>query len=226
MKLAKEWMGILSDEFENIYMKKLESFLAREYRERTIYPKKDNIFRSLDLTDYNDVKVCILGQDPYINPSQANGLAFAVNEGVGAPPSLLNIFKEIESIYGSRPNSTTLEGWAEQGVLLLNTVLTVRAGESNSHKDCGWEIFTDKIISLLGEREDPVIFILWGSSAIAKAKIIKNKDYILTAPHPSPLSAYRGFFGSHHFSKANEMLKSMSKDEINWIQSRSMKNAY
>jgi uracil-DNA glycosylase len=224
MRLAKGWMEILSDEFENLYIKKLETFLAKEYRERIIYPKKDNIFRAFDLTDYNAVKVCILGQDPYINPNQANGLAFAVNEGVGPPPSLLNIFKEIESIYGEKPESTTLEGWAEQGVLLLNTVLTVRAGESNSHKDMGWEVFTDKIIEILGEREDPIIFILWGNPAINKKRLIKEHHHVLTSPHPSPLSAYRGFFGCKHFSEANQILKKLSKTEINWIKSRS-KNA-
>ena len=224
MRLAKGWTHILNDQFESLYMKKLETFLAREYRDLTIYPKKENIFRGLDLTDYYDVKICVLGQDPYINPNQANGLAFAVNEGVGAPPSLLNIFKEVESHYGEKPNSTTLEGWAEQGVLLLNTVLTVRAGESNSHKDMGWEIFTDKVIQALGEREDPVIFFLWGSSAINKRKLIEGTHHhVLTAPHPSPLSAYRGFFGCKHFSQANDILKKLSKDEINWIQSRSLK---
>jgi len=217
-------MSVLSPEFEKEYIKKLENFLAKEYRERIIYPKKENIFRSLDLTDFNDVKVCIIGQDPYINPNQANGLAFAVAEGVGPPPSLLNIFKEIESIYGERPISTTLEGWAEQGVLLLNTVLTVRAGESNSHKDMGWETFTDKIIETLGHRDEPIIFILWGASAVNKSKIISGKHHhILTAPHPSPLSAYRGFFGCRHFSMANDILKKLSQTEINWIQSRSLK---
>jgi uracil-DNA glycosylase len=221
MRLAEGWSTIMLDEFEKPYMKKLEGFLAKEYREKIIYPKKETIFRSLDLTDYHNVKVVILGQDPYINPSQANGLAFAVSEGIGPPPSLLNIFKEIESIYGKRPESTTLEGWADQGVLLLNTVLTVRAGESNSHKDMGWEIFTDKIIHALGEREDSIIFMLWGASAINKAKIISGKNhYILTSPHPSPLSAYRGFFGCKHFSEANKILKKLSKTEIDWLKSR------
>ena len=177
MRLAKGWMPILSPEFEKPYIKKLETFLAKEYREKVIYPKKENIFRAFDLTDYNNVRVCVIGQDPYINPNQANGLAFAVAEGVGPPPSLLNIFKEIESIYGEKPESTTLEGWAEQGVLLLNTVITVRAGESNSHKDIGWEIFTDKVIQSLGEREAPVIFILWGTSAMAKSKLISGSHH-------------------------------------------------
>jgi uracil-DNA glycosylase len=224
MRLAKGWMPILSPEFDKPYMKSLQSFLSKEYKEKIIYPKKENIFRALELTDFNDVKICIIGQDPYINPSQANGLAFAVSDGVGPPPSLLNIFKEIESIYGEKPNSTTLEGWAEQGVLLLNTVLTVRAGESNSHKEAGWEIFTDKIIQSLGERSSPVIFILWGASAINKRKLIsEGHHHILTAPHPSPLSAYRGFFGCEHFSTANEILKTLSQAEINWINSRSLK---
>ncbi len=219
MQLSKGWFEVLSSEFNKLYFKNLESFLSKEYQKNIIYPEKSNIFRALYLTDYSSVKVCILGQDPYINKEQANGLAFAVGEGLKPPPSLLNIFKEIEDNYGSRPESTTLEGWAEQGVLLLNTVLTVRAGESNSHKDMGWEIFTDKIIELLGDREEPIIFILWGNPAINKKRLIKKHHYILTAPHPSPLSAYRGFFGCKHFSETNQILKNLSKTEIKWIKS-------
>ena len=177
-----------------------------------------DIFNALHYTDYDKVKVVILGQDPYHGPKQAHGLSFSVLPGVPAPPSLKNIFKELNSDLGCYiPNNGYLKSWADQGVLLLNTVLTVRAGTPNSHKNKGWETFTDKVISVLNEREDPVIFILWGNNAIAKKKLITNKNhFILQSVHPSPLSASRGFFGSKPFSKANEILKSIGKTPIDW----------
>lgn len=220
--MEEGWTKILSEELNKEYMIKLNFFLKEEYH-NTTYPAEPNILRALSLTNFNDVRVLILGQDPYHQPNQANGLAFAVNEGVAIPPSLRNIFKEVKASYGETPNSSTLEGWAEQGVLLLNTVLTVRANSPNSHKDKGWEIFTDKIIQVLGERESPLVFMLWGSSARIKKPLIKNKSHlILEAPHPSPLSAHRGFLGCKHFIEANNFLK----DKINWTNSRSSKNAY
>lgn len=222
MKLAAGWKELLKDEFNKEYMILLQAFLKEEYLSKVIYPDRENIFRSLEILPYNQVRVVILGQDPYHGSGQANGLAFAVKDGIPTPPSLQNIFKEIKSSYGEVPNSTTLEGWAEQGVLLLNTALTVREGAPNSHKDRGWEIFTNKIIEILGSRESPTVFILWGASARNKKILISNKNHlILEAPHPSPLSAHRGFLGCGHFTKANEFLK----DKINWINSRSIKNA-
>lgn len=220
--MEEGWTKILSEELNKEYMIKLNFFLKEEYH-NTTYPAEPNILRALSLTNFNDVRVLILGQDPYHQPNQANGLAFAVNEGVAIPPSLRNIFKEVKASYGETPNSSTLEGWAEQGVLLLNTVLTVRANSPNSHKDKGWEIFTNKIIEALGEREDPLVFMLWGSSARSKRPLIRNKAHlILEAPHPSPLSAHRGFLGCKHFIEANNFLK----EKINWTNSRSSKNAY
>lgn len=221
--MEEKWEKFVTEEVNQEYMLQLNSFLKDEYYTTPIYPAEANIFRALALTDFNNIRVVILGQDPYHQPNQANGLAFAVNEGVATPPSLKNIFKEIKANYGETPNSTTLEGWAEQGVLLLNTVLTVRENSPNSHKDKGWEIFTDKIIQTLGERESPLVFMLWGSSARSKKPLIKNKYHlILEAPHPSPLSAHRGFLGCKHFIEANNFLK----EKINWTNSRSSKNAY
>ncbi|MBE2989955.1 uracil-DNA glycosylase, partial [Sneathia sp. DSM 16630] len=190
----------------------------QEYGKYTVFPKKSDIFKSLKLTEYEDTRVVILGQDPYHDDNQANGLAFSVNDGIKLPPSLVNIYKEIESEYQCKVNRRgNLEYLARQGVLLLNTVLTVRAHNANSHKDMGWEIFTDKIIEKLNEREDPVIFVLWGNNAIKKEKLInKERHYVLTAAHPSPLSAYRGFFGCNHFKKINEILRYLNKEEIKW----------
>lgn len=223
MKLAAGWSGLFKTEFEKEYMNILQAFLKEEYLDKQIYPARENIFKSFELLELDRVRVVILGQDPYHGSDQANGLAFAVKEGLQTPPSLQNIFKEIKSTYGEVPSSTTLEGWAEQGVLLLNTVLTVREGSPNSHKDKGWEIFTNKIIEALGDKDQPMVFMLWGNSARNKKILIKNKNHlILEAPHPSPLSAHRGFLGCNHFVKANEFLK----EKINWINSRSFKNAY
>lgn len=191
-----KWEDILKDEYNKEYFLNLKKFLEQEYGKYTVFPKKSDIFKSLKLTEYEDTRVVILGQDPYHDDNQANGLAFSVNDGIKLPPSLVNIYKEIESEYQCKVNRRgNLEYLSRQGVLLLNTVLTVRAHNANSHKDMGWEIFTDKIIEKLNEREDPVIFVLWGNNAIKKEKLInKERHYVLTAAHPSPLSAYRGFF--------------------------------
>lgn len=213
-----KWEDILKDEYNKEYFLNLKKFLEQEYGKYTVFPKKSDIFKSLKLTEYEDTRVVILGQDPYHDNNQANGLAFSVNDGIKLPPSLVNIYKEIESEYQCKVNRRgNLEYLARQGVLLLNTVLTVRAHNANSHKDMGWEIFTDKIIEKLNEREDPVIFVLWGNNAIKKEKLInKERHYVLTAAHPSPLSAYRGFFGCNHFKKINEILRYLNKEEIKW----------
>jgi uracil-DNA glycosylase len=216
--LDNDWQDLLKDEFEKDYYQNLRKFLISEYKSKTIYPHVNNIFNALKFTSYKDVKVVILGQDPYHGPNQAHGLSFSVNKGVKIPPSLVNIYKELHDDLGCYiPNNGYLESWTKQGVLLLNTVLTVRAHEANSHRNMGWEQFTDKIISLLNDREDPVVFILWGNPSILKKKLITNKSHlIITSPHPSPLSAFRGFFGSKPFSKTNDFLKSINKPPINW----------
>lgn len=216
--LKNDWKNLLDDEFNKEYYKTLRNFLITEYKTRTIYPDKYDIFNALHFTPYKDIKVVILGQDPYHGPGQAHGLSFSVNPGIKTPPSLLNIYKELNSDLGCYiPNNGYLKKWADQGVLLLNTSLTVRAGEANSHKSIGWEIFTDKIISLINEKEDAVVFLLWGNNAIKKKNLITNKRHlILTSVHPSPLSASRGFFGSKPFSKINNFLTSVNKNPINW----------
>ena len=218
VKLGNDWDDILYDEFRKPYYLKLREFLKQEYSSKVIYPHMNNIFEALKITSYKDTKVLILGQDPYHGDGQAHGLAFSVQPGVSIPPSLLNIYKELHNDIGCFiPNNGYLVSWSNQGVLLLNTALTVRAHEANSHKGMGWEIFTDKIIELLNKREDPVVFVLWGANARNKKGLIDiNKHYILEAPHPSPLSAMRGFFGCKHFSKINEILKQLGKDPINW----------
>ena len=216
--LKNDWKDLLDDEFNKEYYQKLRNFLTTEYKTRTIYPDKYDIFNALHFTSYKDIKVVILGQDPYHGPGQAHGLSFSVNPGIKIPPSLLNIYKELNSDLGCYiPNNGYLKKWADQGVLLLNTSLTVRAGEANSHKSIGWEIFTDKIISLVNEKEDPVVFLLWGNNATKKKNLITNKRHlILTSVHPSPLSASRGFFGSKPFSKINNFLISVNKNPIDW----------
>ncbi len=216
--LDNDWQDLLDEEFQKEYYQNLRKFLISEYRNKIIYPNMNDIFNALKLTSYKDVKVVILGQDPYHGPNQAHGLAFSVNKGVKVPPSLVNIYKELHDDLGCYiPNNGYLESWSKQGVLLLNTVLTVREHEANSHRNMGWEQFTDKIISLLNDREDPIVFILWGNPSISKKKLITNKNhFIITSPHPSPLSAFRGFFGSQPFSKTNEFLKSINKTPINW----------
>lgn len=216
--LKNDWNELLKDEFSKDYYLSLREFLKNEYTTKIIYPDKYDIFNALHYTSYKDVKVVILGQDPYHGPNQAHGLSFSVNPGVKIPPSLLNIYKELNSDLGCyTPNNGYLKKWADQGVLLLNTSLTVRAGEANSHKNKGWEIFTDKIISLINEKTDPVVFLLWGNNAINKKKLITNKQHlILSSTHPSPLSASRGFFGSKPFSKINKFLISVNKAPIDW----------
>lgn len=216
--LKNNWNNVLDGEFDKEYYKKLREFLINEYKTKTIYPNMYDIFNALNFTDYNDVKVVILGQDPYHGPNQAHGLSFSVRTGVTTPPSLKNIYKELNSDLGCYiPNNGYLKKWADQGVLLLNTVLTVRAGEANSHKNKGWETFTDNVISKLNDREKPIVFILWGNNAISKKKLITNPNhFIIQSVHPSPLSASRGFFGSKPFSKANEFLKSIGEKEIDW----------
>lgn len=218
VNLGNDWDEILKGEFDKEYYQKLRKFLVSEYRSRVIYPKMEDIFSALKFTTYKDTKVLILGQDPYHGPNQAHGLAFSVNPGVKTPPSLLNMYKELKDELGLYiPNNGYLVPWAKQGVLLLNTALTVRAGEANSHSGMGWEIFTDNIIKHLNDREDPVIFVLWGNNARKKKGFIRNRQhFILEGPHPSPLSASRGFFGCGHFKRINEILKSMGKTEINW----------
>ena len=216
--LKNDWNELLKDEFSKDYYLSLREFLKNEYTTKIIYPDKYDIFNALHYTSYKDVKVVILGQDPYHGPNQAHGLSFSVSPGVKIPPSLLNIYKELNSDLGCYiPNNGYLKKWADQGVLLLNTSLTVRAGEANSHKNKGWEIFTDKIISLVNEKDDPVVFLLWGNNAISKKKLITNdKHLILSSVHPSPLSASRGFFGSKPFSKINQFLISVNKKPIDW----------
>lgn len=218
VNLKNDWNDLLKDEFEKEYYKKLRDFLVNEYRSKTVFPDMYDIFNALNFTAYKDVKVVILGQDPYHGPNQAHGLSFSVKPPIPAPPSLVNIYKELKDDLGCYiPNNGYLKKWADQGVLLLNTALTVRAGEANSHRKIGWEIFTDKVIELLNERKDPVIFILWGNNAISKEKLITNKwHYIIKSVHPSPLSASRGFFGSKPFSKVNNLLKSIDKKSIDW----------
>lgn len=213
-----DWDNLLKEEFEKEYYLNLRKFLIEEYRTKKIYPNMYDIFNALKFTPYKDVKVVILGQDPYHGPNQAHGFSFSVKPGVKTPPSLRNMFKELNSDLGCFiPNNGFLEAWAKQGVLLLNTVLTVRDGEANSHKGKGWEIFTDEIIKLLNKREEPIVFILWGRNAISKENLISNKYHkIIKSVHPSPLSATRGFFGSKPFSKTNDFLISIGEIPIDW----------
>ena len=213
-----DWGQYLKEEMAQPYYRQLRQFLIGEYSTKQVYPDMYSIFNALHYTSYADTKVLILGQDPYHEPGQAHGLSFSVQPNVPPPPSLVNIFKELETDLGCTvPNNGCLEPWARQGVLLLNTVLTVQAHRANSHRDKGWEIFTDKIISLLNQREKPVAFILWGSPARRKKVMITNpQHFIVESPHPSPLSAYRGFFGSRPFSKVNKFLESVGEEPINW----------
>ena len=213
-----DWGQYLKEEMAQPYYRQLRQFLIEEYSTKQVYPDMYSIFNALHYTSYADTKVLILGQDPYHEPGQAHGLSFSVQPNVPPPPSLVNIFKELETDLGcTMPNNGCLEPWARQGVLLLNTVLTVQAHRANSHRDKGWEIFTDKIISLLNQREKPVAFILWGSPARRKKAMITNpQHFIVESPHPSPLSAYRGFFGSRPFSKVNKFLESVGEEPINW----------
>lgn len=219
MKIFRnDWAPFLEAEMQKDYYQKLRAILIKEYRTRTIYPDMYDIFNAMHYTPYDKVKVVILGQDPYHGPRQAHGLSFSVLPGVEPPPSLVNIFKELESDLGCTiPNHGCLRHWAEQGVLLLNTVLTVREYQANSHQGIGWEEFTDHIITLLNQREEPMVFLLWGRPAQRKQSMITNPNHLVIAsPHPSPLSAYRGFFGSRPFSKANDFLRKHGMEPIDW----------
>lgn len=218
VNIGNDWDAVLAEEFQKEYYLKLRAFLKSEYSTHKIYPDMYDIFNALRWTSCADTKVVILGQDPYHEEGQAHGLAFSVQRGVKIPPSLLNMYKELQNELGLYiPNNGYLEKWARQGVLLLNSSLTVRSGLANSHRNKGWEIFTDRIISCLNDREDPVIFMLWGNNAKEKMQVITNPQHkILTAPHPSPLSASRGFFGCGHFKTANRMLEKMGKEPIDW----------
>ena len=218
VNIGNEWDELLKNEFQSDYYLKLRNFLAYEYKHYTVYPNMYDIFNALKTTSYSDVKVVILGQDPYHGPNQAHGMCFSVKRGVEAPPSLKNIFKELQDDCGcSIPPHGELTEWAKQGVLLLNTVLTVRAGQANSHANKGWEILTDQIIRLLNEKQTPIVFLLWGRNAQNKISLITNPNHlILKCAHPSPLSAYNGFFGCHHFSKTNAFLKEHGMKEIDW----------
>lgn len=218
VRLNNDWDDILKDEWEKPYYRQLHNFLKEEYSTRRIYPDMHDIFNALKYTPFSNTKVCIIGQDPYHGPGQAHGLCFSVKRGVALPPSLVNIYKEITDDVGvTMPPYGDLTGWAKQGILLLNTVLTVRAGSPNSHKDKGWEIFTDRVISELNKKETPVVFLLWGANAERKARIITNPIHKkLITVHPSPLSAYRGFFGCRHFSKTNEILEQNGMSKIEW----------
>lgn len=216
--IDNDWLTELKDEFSKPYYKELYKFVKNEYNTRVVYPPADDIFNALHLTPLKDVKVLILGQDPYHEVNQAHGLCFSVLPGNDTPPSLQNIYKELHEDLGCKiPNNGYLSKWADQGVLLLNTVLTVRAHEAFSHKGKGWEQFTDRIIEALNRQDRPIVYMLWGSPAQAKASMLNNpKHLILKAPHPSPLSAYRGFFGCKHFSKCNEFLKAHEIEPIDW----------
>lgn len=216
-----DWDEQLREEVDKPYFNDLRYALAKEYKLHTVYPSKENLFQALKLTSYEHTKVVILGQDPYHGPGQAHGLSFSVLPGVRIPPSLVNIYKELHSDLGVPiPNNGYLVPWAKQGVLLLNTVMTVRDGQANSHKGLGWERFTDAVIEKLNEREKPVVFILWGSHAQKKGAFIdRHKHLVLESVHPSPLSAHRGFFGSRPFSKANAFLASQGMEPIDWTLS-------
>jgi uracil-DNA glycosylase len=217
--ITKNWYNLLKEEFDSLEYKNLEIWLNGEYNSKTIYPKPENVFNALNLVKYDDVKVVIIGQDPYHNPKQAHGLSFSVEEDVNIPPSLQNIYKELKTDCNCYiPNNGNLTKWAKQGVLLLNSVLTVEQNKPNSHKGKGWEKITTKIVNLLNKREQPVIFLLWGSNAKNIGKNIDtNRHYVFTAVHPSPMSANQGgWFGCKHFSKTNEVLKNLNQKEIDW----------
>ena len=218
VNIGNEWDSLLKGEFEKEYYRNLRRFLVEEYKTRTIYPPMNDIFNALRYTSYSDVKAVILGQDPYHGAGQAHGLCFSVKKGVAPPPSLVNIFKEIHADLGiAPPPHGELTDWAKSGVLLLKTALTVRESAANSHRGKGWEIFTDRVIELLNQREKPIVFLLWGGNARAKARLVTNpRHLVLQCAHPSPLSAYNGFFGCRHFSKANEFLRANGIAPINW----------
>lgn len=216
--LRNDWHELLHEEFSKEYYVQLRKFLIEEYRNEIIYPHMNDIFNALHFTPFENVKVVILGQDPYHGPNQAHGLSFSVQKSVAKPPSLMNIFQEMQNDLGCDiPNHGNLENWAKQGVLLLNTVLTVRQGQAHSHRGKGWEQFTDKVIQTLNKKDHPIVYILWGRAAQEKERLIDtSKHVLLKAPHPSPLSAYRGFFGSKPFSRTNDILVKAGLEPINW----------
>lgn len=218
VNLGNKWDEILAPEFKKDYYLKLREFLKQEYTHYTVYPDMNNIFNSLKYADYDNIKVVIIGQDPYHEPNQAHGLAFSVLKGNPVPPSLKNIYKEIETDLGiAPPNHGELTYWARQGVLLLNNALTVRRGQANSHRGKGWEQFTDAVISKVNEKDSPVVYLLWGANAREKTRLINNpKHLILTAAHPSPLSAFNGFFGCRHFSRCNDFLRKNGVEPVDW----------
>lgn len=218
VNFGNSWDELLKGEFDKPYYKELRTFLVHEYKNFTVFPPMEDIFNSLKYADYDKIKVVIIGQDPYHEPNQAHGLSFSVRKGVKIPPSLVNIYKEINDELGLPiPQSGELTAWAKQGVLLLNNVLTVRQGVANSHRGKGWETFTCRVIELLNQREKPLVFLLWGRNAQEKIPLITNKNHlVLTAAHPSPLSAFNGFFGCGHFAKTNEFLRNNGIEEIDW----------
>ncbi len=218
VNIDSSWKTVLVDEFTKNYFTELRNKVRIEYKSNVIYPHPTKIFNAFSLTPFNKVKVVVIGQDPYHGENQAHGLSFSVENGVKIPPSLNNIFKELKSdLKINLPKSGNLSSWAEQGVLMLNSVLTVRSGVANSHKNIGWEIFTENVISIISSQLSNIVFILWGKQAQEKIKIIDTKKHlILKSAHPSPLSAYNGFFGCKHFSKCNEYLKKSNKKEIDW----------
>ncbi len=218
VNIGNDWDELLRGEFQKEYYLKLRQFLISEYNTHTIYPPMGDIFNALRATPYASVKAVILGQDPYHGAGQAHGMCFSVKKGVQPPPSLVNIFKELNADLGVPiPKHGQLTDWAKNGVLLLNTALTVREGQANSHRGMGWEIFTDRVIELLNEREQPIVFLLWGGNARAKKRLITSPQHlVLECAHPSPLSAYNGFFGCRHFSKTNEFLKANGISPIDW----------
>jgi len=218
VKIDPSWLKVLSEEFEKSYFETLIQFVKKEYASGAVYPEGKNIFRAFELCPFESVKVVILGQDPYHGPKQANGLSFSVNDSIPLPPSLQNIYKEITAdLKQTAPKSGNLDHWAKQGVLLLNATLTVRANQPGSHQQKGWEQFTDAVIKVISEKKEHIVFLLWGKYAQDKGAIIDtSKHYVLAAPHPSPFSANRGFFGCKHFSKTNQYLVSVGAKPIEW----------
>lgn len=218
VKIDQSWLNILSKEFEKEYFENLVKFVKQEYSTKTIYPEGKNIFRAFELCPFENIKVVILGQDPYHGPRQANGLCFSVNDKIAPPPSLQNIYKEIESdLKIKMPQTGNLDNWARQGILLLNATLTVQANQAGSHQNHGWEEFTDAVIKTISDKKEHVVFLLWGRYAQDKGAVIDRfKNQVLTAAHPSPFSANNGFFGCKHFSKTNEYLKKIGEKPINW----------
>jgi len=218
VKIDPSWLKVLHEEFEKTYFEELIRFVKKEYTTATIYPHGKNIFRAFELCPFESVKVVILGQDPYHGPRQANGLSFSVNDDMALPPSLQNIYKEIEEdLHVKMGQKGNLDNWAKQGILLLNATLTVRANTPGSHQHKGWEEFTDAVIKTVSEKKEHIVFLLWGKYAQEKGKVIdRSKHFVLTAPHPSPFSANSGFFGCKHFSKTNQYLESIGEKPINW----------